>query len=134
MQNLNIIQNKFNDNEGNIKDTWRTINDAIQSKHRSSNTIILKENDRKIESKEVPNSFINYFTGIADKLTNQLPTSIHNASSYLKDRINNTFIMNPISKEEIAKALLKQKYNGKGTKTISTMVLKNNVNKLSEIL
>ena len=126
--------NKFNDNEGNIKETWRTINDAIKSKRRSSNTIILKENDRKIESKEVPNSFNNYFTGIAEKLTNQLPTSIHNASSYLKNRINNTFFMNPISKEEISKALLKLKNNGKGTKNISTLVLKNNVNKLSEIL
>ena len=42
--------------------------------------------------------------------------------------------MNPISIEEITKALLELKYNGKGTKTISTMVLKNNVGKLSEIL
>ena len=42
--------------------------------------------------------------------------------------------MNPISKEEITKALLELKYNGKGTKTISTMVLKNNVGKLSDIL
>ena len=42
--------------------------------------------------------------------------------------------MNPISKDEISKAVKKLKYNGKGTNIISTMVLKDNTNKLSEIL
>ena len=126
--------NKFNDNEGNIKETWKTINNAIKSKRNSSDKITLKENYITIESKEVPNRFNNYFTGIANKLTSQLPTPLHNASSYLKDRIYNTFIMNQISRDEISKAVNKLKNNGKGSKTISTMVLKDNTNKLSEIL
>ena len=42
--------------------------------------------------------------------------------------------MNPMSKDEILKAVNKLKYNGKGSKTISTMVLKDNTNGLSEIL
>ena len=126
--------NKFNDNEGNIKETWKTINKAIKSKLKSNDTITLKDNDIAIETKDVPNRFNNYFTGIAEKLTSQLPTSLHNASSYLKDRINNTFIMNPLSRDEITKAVNKLKYNGKGSKTISTMVLKDNANTLSEIL
>ena len=126
--------NKFNDNEGNIKETWKTINNAIKSKQKSNNKIKLIENDIAIESKEVPNSFINYFTGIANKLTSQLPTPTHNASSYLKNRINKTFFMNPIKKEETSKAVTKLKYNGKGSKTISTLVLKDNINRISEIL
>ena len=42
--------------------------------------------------------------------------------------------MNPIAKEEISKAVNKLKYNGKGSKTISTTVLKDNSSKLSDIL
>ena len=45
-----------------------------------------------IEHQDVPNSFNNYFTGIANQLTTQLPSSNHTASSYLRDRINNTFL------------------------------------------
>ena len=42
--------------------------------------------------------------------------------------------MYPIAKEEISKAVNRLKNNGKGSKTISTMVLKDNSNKLSDIL
>ena len=125
--------NKFNDNEGNIKETWKTINNAIKSKQKSNNKIKLIENNIAIESKEVPNSFNNYFTGIANKLTSQLPTPTHNATSYLKNRINKTFFMNPIKKEEISKAVTKLKYNGKGSKIISTLVLKDNKNRISRM-
>ncbi len=34
--------NKFNENEGNIKETWKTINGAIKSKRKTNNTINLK--------------------------------------------------------------------------------------------
>ena len=84
--------NKFNENEGNIKETWKTINGAIKSKRKTNNTINLKEDNVTIDNKEVPNKFNNYFTGIANKLTSALPTPLQDASSYLKDRINNTFL------------------------------------------
>ena len=42
--------------------------------------------------------------------------------------------MNPLSKDEITKAINKLKYNGKSSKTVSTTVLKDISNKLSEIL
>ena len=126
--------NKFNENEGNIKETWKTINNAIKSKQKSNNKIKLIENNIAVESKDVSNSFINYFTGIANKLTSQLATPTHNATSYLKNRINNTFFMNPIKKEETSKAVTKLKYNGKGSKTVSTLVLKDNNDRISDIL
>ena len=42
--------------------------------------------------------------------------------------------MNPVSNEEILKAVNIFKYNGKGTQIISTMVLKDSSKILSEIL
>ena len=126
--------NKFDENEGNIKETWKTINNTIKSKRRFNDKITLKENDLEIENNKVPNSFNNYFTGIANKLTSELPTTNHNATSYLKNRVNNTFYMNPVSNKETLKAINMLKYNGKGTKIISTMVLKDTSNILSKIL
>ena len=123
-----------NENEGNIKETWKTINNAIKSKRKSTNKIKLIENDTALENKEVPSSFNNYFTGIANKLTSKLETPTQNSISYLKNRINKTFFMNPIKREEISKAVTNLKYNGKGSKTISTLVLKDNKNRISEIL
>ena len=121
--------NKFNENEGSIRETWKTINSAIKMKHQSKATINLKENDIIIENNDVPNKFINYFTEIPNKLTSQLPTPNRNASSYLKDRIIDTFSMSPILNTEISKSVNKLKYNGKSSKTISTLVLKDNSKK-----
>ena len=42
--------------------------------------------------------------------------------------------MNPIKKEETSKAVTKLKYNGKGSKTVSTLVLKDNNDRISDIL
>ena len=56
--------NKFHENDGNIKETWKTINNTIKTKRKSNDTITLKENDIPIENKDVPNSFNNYFTVI----------------------------------------------------------------------
>merc|ERR1712240_849706 len=126
--------NKFNENEGNVKETWKTINNTIKTKKKSKEVINLSKHDIPIENKDVPNSFNNYFTGIANQLSAQLPTSKHRASSYLRDRVNNTFFMNPLEKDEISKAVNNLKYNGKGSKTISTIVLKDNSNKLADIL
>merc|ERR1712240_442012 len=126
--------NKFNENEGNVKETWKTINNTIKTKKKSKEVINLSENDIPIENKHVPNSFNNYFTGVANQLSAQLPTSNQRASSYLRDRVNNSFFMNPLEKDEISKAVNNLKYNGKGSKTISTIVLKDNSNKLADIL
>ena len=121
-------------NEGNIKEIWKTINNAIKSKRKFNGNITLKENELTLKNNEVPNSFNNYFTGVANKLTSQLPPSQHSASSYLKNRISNTFSISPITKDEISKVVNKLKYNGKGSKIISTMVLKDNSNTITEIL
>ena len=84
--------NKFDENEGNIKETWKTINNAIKSKRKYNDKITLKENDLETESNKVPNIFNNYFTGIANELTSQLPPPTNNATSYLKNRVNDTFL------------------------------------------
>ena len=78
--------NKFKENEKNIRETWRTINDVIKTNSKIREFIKLKDikND-----KNVSGQFVEHFTGIAEKVTSNLPPSINDASSYMKNRIMN---------------------------------------------
>ena len=44
---------------------------------------------------EVPNKFVEYFTSVAAKLSSELPVSELSASSYLTNRIQNSFLYTP---------------------------------------
>ena len=68
------FSNKFKENENNIKETWRTINSVIKTNNKKYNNINLKDNNTPVENHKVPNKLVDYFTGIAEKLTSNLPT------------------------------------------------------------
>ena len=126
--------NKFRENEGNIKETWRTINSTIKPNSNQNKNIKLKENISPIDNEDVPNILKDYFTGIAEKLTSKLPIPQQNASHYLKNRIYHTFFMQPIIINEVLNAINGLKNNGKSANIVSVLVLKENINKVSEIL
>ena len=45
------FSNKFRENEGNIKETWRTINSTIKPNSKQNNNIKLKENINPVDNK-----------------------------------------------------------------------------------
>ena len=118
----NYFTHKFNSYQNNAKLTWNTINSVIRSKSKDS-TINLSDENNPVNKEEVPNKFVEYFTNIASKLSSELPVSEQNASSYLTDRIQNSFLYIPSSSEEITKTITDLKCNGKGIYKISTEVL-----------
>ena len=126
--------NKFRENEGNIKETWRTINSTIKPNSNQNKNIKLKENISPIDNEDVPNILKDYFTGIAEKLTSKLPIPQQNASHYLKNRIYHTFFMQPVIINEVLNAINGLKNNGKSANIVSILVLKENIDKVSEIL
>ena len=126
--------NKFNETQGDMKETWRTINNTIKPSCNSNNNIKIIHNNAPVNDDEIPNAFVEYFTSIAQKLTTQLPTSPNTVSHYLKDRIYEPFLMMPVNSNEVLNAISNLKNNGKGANTISTITLKNNKHTLSEIL
>ena len=79
--------NKFNETQGDMKETWRTINNVIKPTGNPNNEIKLSKNNILVSNDEVPNAFVEYFTGIAEKLTSQLPASLNTVSHYLKLRL-----------------------------------------------
>ena len=129
-----FYQNKFKENEGNVKKTWEIINNVIKNKSKITQEIIINEGNRELPSNEVPNKFINYFTSIADLLISNIPQTNINASSYLTNRTENSFFMYPIVKKEIECAINDLKNNGRGVNKISASVFKQGKSIISDIL
>ena len=97
--------NKFNETQGDMKETWRTINNVIKPSCNSSNNIKIIHNNDPINEDEIPNAFVEYFTSIAHKLTTQLPFSTNTPLHYLKDRINESYFMSPVTSNEVNNAI-----------------------------
>ena len=70
-----------------MKETWQTINNVIKPTLNSHKDIKIIHNDISVSNDEIPNAFIEYFTGIAQKLTTQLPTSVNTLSYYLNNKM-----------------------------------------------
>ena len=119
----NYFTNKFKSCQNNAKLTWNAINSVIRSKSKDLTINLSDELNNSISKEEVPNKFVEYFTSIASKLSSELPISEKNASSYLTDRIQNSFLYIPSSSEEIMKSITDLKDNGKGIYKISSKVL-----------
>ena len=115
------FSNKFRENEGNIKETWRTINSTIKPNSKQNNNIKLKENINPVDNKDVPNKLKEFFTSIAEKLTAELPIPQQNASHYLKNRIYHTFLMQPVIINEVLNAVNSLKNNGKSAKNVASL-------------
>ena len=80
------FQNKLHNNQGDLKKTWRTINELI-NKSKKENTVL----EVRIDSVEITdpinisNAFNKHFVEMGDKLSNDIPQSIVTPESYLSD-------------------------------------------------
>ena len=95
--------------------------------------ISISDDDGIVNSADVPYKFNNYFTNIANELVSKIAPVDTNASSYLKNRISNSFFMSPIVHNEIEHAISGLKVN-KGINTISTNILNEIKTEISEML
>ena len=94
----------------------------------------MDEQGNKLNEQNVPIEFVNYFTSIAENLTNQLPEPSTNPKDYLTNRNPNTFAYFPTTKKEVSDVINDLKDNGVGVHTISNSILKCISNELSPIL
>ena len=128
------FEDKFKETNGNTKGTWNIINKAIKPNKKTINNISIVENDISIDKSQIPNKFIEYFTTKVDKLTSQLPKIDRNPSSFLKNRVPNSFFMTPINEQEVANSINSIKDNGNKINIISSNVLKESKLCLSKFL
>ena len=73
---------------------------------------------------KVASHFNNYFSNIAKNIANKIPKTNHNYREYLKEPIENSFILHQTTNEEI-ESVLKNLKNNKafGPNSIPTVIL-----------
>ena len=88
--------NTFQENKGNVRNTWRVINKLTSRKVKNSSIKETKLNDKSIhDSPELSETFNSHFATIGPKLANNI--SQNSDSSYLNylSKTNNTFELRP---------------------------------------
>ena len=117
----NYYKSEFAKYHGNGKKTWAIINSNIRKKIRP-NVVKLKVNEDILNTEEVPNKFIDYFSNIASQLASDVAPSDKDAASYLKDRNLNSFFVIPIVNKEVEIAITQLK-SSSSLLSISSAVL-----------
>ena len=98
-------KSKFNIFKGDIKNTWRLINNLL-GKQRKSECKKLKIDGKEIyEPQALANHFNNHFSTIASKLMDELPSSEAKYSEYLKPSSRSTMFVWPTCPMEISNIL-----------------------------
>ena len=119
----NYFNAQFDNCKNNIKKTWKIINNTTK-KGKLANKTILCENENIIDSKDVPNMFIDYFSNIANQLVSEIPPTEITAESYLSNTKYSSFFMFPIDNQEVESAIMNLKNSGSGVYKVSALVLK----------
>ena len=127
-------ENEFKKNSANLKKTWSIINDVLKPKKVNNAINLINEHGNKLQEQNVSTKFVDYFTSIAENLTNQMPNSNSNPKDYLTNRNPNTFVYSPTTDKNVSDVINDLKDNGVGIYKISNSVLKYVSNELSPIL
>ena len=94
---------KFENCKNNSKKTWKTINSILSNKRKIESHIVLTgDNDEDIcDSLEIANKFCNFFSTIADRLDEAIPTTDTDPKGYLPDALPHQFTPQPATNDEI---------------------------------
>ena len=104
------------------KKTWNIINANIKNRIKN-NKISIQEDNRILDSSELPNKFNNYFSNIANELVSNIHQDQVGFKTFLKNRLPNSFFMYETSNKEIIDAINGLK-SCNGINQISTTVHK----------
>ena len=119
---------KFKKREGNIRDTWKGINEVLNRKGKSSDypTHLIDKGRIIKDDVEIAECFNNFFTNIGPELAKEIKCNSNKTyKSYLKDKINSSFDFNTVSvadADEVLKSLKTKKSSGQDG--ISSSLLK----------
>ena len=79
-------QNQLHNNSGNIKNTWKTVNNILNKSHKTSTIHELKsKSGENIESLDFPNAFNKHFIELGVELSSKIPETNITPELYLRD-------------------------------------------------
>lgn len=94
---------KFQESQGNIRQTWKLINEITNKKKQSSDLPdnFMKDGNVITEPNEIANNFNEYFVNVGPKLADKIPPSSVNFSSYLPASNQDSIFLDPITEYEV---------------------------------
>ena len=105
----------------------------IKSKKVNSKISLTDETDKEYEESSIPNAFIEYYSTIASKLKTNIQPSQQTPDKYLKNKVEQSFFMTPISHKEVEDVINELKPNGNKVHSIATSVLQSSKNIITQI-
>ena len=117
---------KIHSCEGNIKETWTTINKLINKRSKTTNITSLRVDDETITKPDlIAESMNKYFCSVGEQLSKKIPKKMN---SFISSQIlapESNFSFSPVNAEDLTKAMSKFKSSqGFGMDNISSFFLK----------
>ena len=128
-------KSKFNESNGNIKDTWKLINKIMGRNSKKSNSSTFKINGSLVDDPNtIADSFNNYYCTIGTKTANALPVTNNNFRDYLPNVQFADFNWVEITENDIKRIINKSKDSKPGPDEIPMFIYKKNIDLFSPII
>ena len=128
----------FSENKEKTLEVWNAIKEIINIKKTKQNIQPVNLNiDDKLSTDvvQISEHFNDYFTSIASKIDSKIVQSAKSPLDYLTDYQQNSFFLNPTTKEEVEDIISTMKNNkATGPNSIPTKILKDLKNSLAQPL
>ena len=130
--------NKIQASEGNLKETWATINKLVNKRSKTTNISSLTVDGSSVsDSVGIANSMNEFFCNVGNELCKDIPDTENGLlkGEYTINPTNATFIFSPVVSKQVMLAMSKFKTsNGFGLDEISSFFLKAGLSILAEPL
>ena len=127
-------QQKFESSKGNIKQTWRNINNILGRERQCQNNVFKINNKFTADVKLISNEFNNFYANAGSSAANLLPPANVRFQSYLPNR-QHPLIQWELTNEHEVKRTVNNSRNVKpGPDGIPMNIIKKNIDTLSPIL
>ena len=102
---------KIQNNHGDMKGTWKTINKIIHNWNKSNKiTEINNKDDEKIEIRDIPTAFNNHFIDLGCTLSKNIPSCSRKPESYI-NKLSQEFTFSEIGEQEVYQPLVSLSLN-----------------------
>ena len=131
----NYYKVKFTECSGDIKNTWRNINDLLGKKGKGCKPVRFKNGDNYVEgNKNIANCFNDYYTTVGSTTTNALGRSRYRFNRFLPDNNFETIEWTETTNVEVKGILNKMKNTQPGPDQLPMRIFKANSEILSPII
>ena len=105
----NYYQQRFNQCDGDMRQTWKQINNILGNNHMNKNAIFKVKDTNVHDETVIANAFNDFYANVGVNTANKLPNSNRDFQSFLPQEHYPNIVWNPTSDLEIKNIIKKVK-------------------------